>query len=587
MAFFGGSTGAIYRQFAVTLVLTMLFSALLAISLTPALCATFFKTAKQEDMHHTKGFFAWFNRLFKRTSEGYARSVGGLVRRPLRSIAVYAAIVVVTILMFLRLPTGFLPEEDQGYLISIVQLPSGSTQERTLEVLAQMEQHYLADKDVAKVIGVAGFSFFGRGQDAAIAFVRLKDWDDRPNEDSHSKSIVRRANMALFKIKQAMIFAVNPPPIPELAAVGGFDFRLMDQSAVGREKLLEARNMVLGMASQHPALTAVRPEGKEPATQLLLDIDRLKARSLGIDIGELNDTLSVALGSAYVNDYLRDGRVLRVNMQVDAPARATPDAILSLRVRTASGGMVPLSEIATPRWVVGSPKLDRYNGVPSMKIAGGTAPGKSTGEAMAAMQEIAAKLPPGIGFDWSGTSYEERAAGAQAPMLFALSILVVFMCLAALYESWSMPVSVLLVVPLGIFGAVMAVTMRGLPNDVYFKVGLVAIIGLSAKNSILIVEFARQLEAEGKSAIDAVLEACRLRFRPIVMTSIAFIFGVLPLAISSGAGAASRHAIGTGVMGGMIAATVLAVFLVPVLYVVMRKLFPGPVVLHRKPPSLD
>ena len=587
MAFFGGSTGAIYRQFAVTLVLTMLFSALLAISLTPALCATFFKSAKPEEMHHTKGFFAWFNRLFSRISGGYVQSVTGMVRRPVRSIALYLGLIVVTIVMFLRLPTSFLPEEDQGYLISMVQLPSGATQERTLAVLTQMEQHFLAQPEVAKVIGVAGFSFFGRGQDAAIAFVRLKDWDDRPSEDAHSRNVVRRANMALFRIKQALIFAVNPPPIPELAAVGGFDFRLMDRSAVGREKLLEARNMVLGLASQNPALAGVRPEGKEPATQLLLDIDRLKARSLGIDIGELNDTLSVALGSAYVNDYLRDGRVLRVNMQVDASARATPDAILSLRVKTAAGAMVPLSEIATPRWVVGSPKLDRYNGVPSVKIAGGPAPGKSTGEAMAAMEEIAAKLPPGIGFDWSGTSFEERAAGAQAPLLFALSILVVFMCLAALYESWSIPVSVLLVVPLGIFGAVMAVTMRGLPNDVYFKVGLVAIIGLSAKNSILIVEFARQLEADGKSAVDAVLEACRLRFRPIVMTSIAFMFGVLPLAISTGAGASSRHAIGTGVMGGMIAATVLAVFLVPVLYVVMRKLFPGPVVLHRKPPHLD
>ncbi|HET6719781.1 MAG TPA: efflux RND transporter permease subunit, partial [Rhodocyclaceae bacterium] len=386
--------------------------------------------------------------------------------------------------------------------------------------------------------------------------------------------IVRRANMALFKIKHAMIFAVNPPPIPELAAVGGFDFRLLDRGAVGREKLLEARNMVLGMAAQNPALTAVRPEGKEPATQLLLDIDRLKARSLGIDIGELNDTISVALGSAYVNDYLRNGRVLRVLMQVDAPARATPDKILALRVRTAAGGMVPLSEIATPRWVVGSPKLDRYNGVPSMKVAGSPAPGKSTGEAMQAMEEIAAKLPPGVGFEWSGTSYEERLSGAQAPILFGLSILVVFMCLAALYESWSIPVAVLLVVPLGIFGAVMAVMLRGLPNDVYFKVGLIAIIGLSAKNSILIVEFARQLEAEGRTAAEAVLEACRLRFRPIVMTSIAFMFGVLPLAISTGAGAASRQAIGTGVMGGMIAATVLAVFLVPALYVMIRKVFP-------------
>ena len=586
MAFFGGSTGAIYRQFAVTLVLTMLFSALLAITLTPALCAAFFKTIKKEQMHHQKGFFAWFNHFFGRTSTRYIGTVGRIVRHPWRSLLIYLGIAAVTLVMFLRLPSGFLPEEDQGYLVSIVQLPSGATQQRTLEVLSQMENYYLEQPEVAKVIGVAGFSFFGRGQDAAIAFVRLKDWDERTSDETHSKVLVRRANMALFKIKHAMIFAVNPPPIPELAAVGGFDFRLMDRGAVGREKLLEARNMVLGMASQNPALSGVRPEGKEPATQLLLDIDRLKARSLGIDIGELNDTISVALGSAYVNDYLRDGRVLRVLMQVDAPARSTPDHILALRVRTASGGMVPLSEIATPRWVVGSPKLDRYNGVPSMKLAGSPAPGRSTGEAMQAMEEIATKLPAGVGFEWSGTSFEERLSGAQAPILFGLSILVVFMCLAALYESWSIPVAVLLVVPLGIFGAVMAVMLRGLPNDVYFKVGLIAIIGLSAKNSILIVEFARQLEAEGKSAAEAVLEACRLRFRPIVMTSIAFMFGVLPLAISSGAGAASRHAIGTGVMGGMIAATVLAVFLVPALYIVIRKLFPASPVRHGAPPTL-
>jgi multidrug efflux pump len=386
--------------------------------------------------------------------------------------------------------------------------------------------------------------------------------------------------MALFSVKQAMIFALNPPPIPELAAVGGFDFRLQDRGGLGREKLMEARNMVLGMASQEPRLAGVRPEGKEPATQLLLDIDRLKASSLGIDMSELNQTLAVALGSAYVNDFIREGRVLRVMLQNDPTARATPEGLLSLRVRTAKGGMVPLSEIATPRWVVGQPKLDRYNGVPAMKIAGSPAPGHSTGEAMLAMQEIAAKLPPGIGYEWSGTSYEERLSGSQAPVLFALSIIVVFMCLAALYESWTVPLAVLLVVPMGVFGAVLAVTLRDLPNDVYFKVGLIAIIGLSAKNAILIVEFARQLEAQGKGTLESVTEACKLRFRPIIMTSIAFIFGVLPLAISSGAGAASRQAIGTGVMGGMIAATVLAVFIVPVLYIIVRRLFPGPIRYH-------
>ena len=580
MAFFSGSVGAIYRQFAVTLVMTMGFSALLAISLTPALCATLFKGMSTEQMEHHTGFFGWFTRFFNNTTNGYMRGATGMVKRPLRALALFLAIVGAAVVLMLKLPTGFLPDEDQGYLISIVQLPSGATQERTVEVLSGMEKYYLKQPEVAKVVGVAGFSFFGKGQDAAIAFVRLKDWDERTGPNDHALKVVQRANMALFSVKQAMIFALNPPPIPELAAVGGFDFRLQDRSSLGREKLLEARNMVLGMASQDPRLVGVRPEGKEPATQLLLDIDRVRASSLGIDLAELNQTLGVALGSAYVNDFIREGRVLRVVMQLDATSRATPEGLLSLRVRSAKGMMIPLSEIATPRWVVGSPKLDRYNGVPAMKIAGSPAPGRSTGEAMEAMQEIAAKLPPGIGYEWSGTSYEERLSGSQAPVLFALSIIVVFMCLAALYESWSVPLAVLLIVPMGIFGAVLAVTLRELPNDVYFKVGLIAIIGLSAKNAILIVEFARQLEARGKSTRDAVLEACKLRFRPIIMTSIAFIFGVLPLAISTGAGAASRQAIGTGVMGGMIAATVLAVFIVPVLYLVVRRLFPGPIHYH-------
>ncbi len=580
MAFFSGSVGAIYRQFAVTLVMTMMFSALLAISLTPALCATLFKGMSTEQMEHHTGFFGWFTRFFNGATNGYMRGATGMVKRPARALALFLAIVGAAVVLMLKLPTGFLPDEDQGYLISIVQLPSGATQERTVEVLSGMEKYYMKQPEVAKVVGVAGFSFFGKGQDAAIAFVRLKDWDERTGPNDHALKVVQRANMALFSVKQAMIFALNPPPIPELAAVGGFDFRLQDRASLGREKLLEARNMMLGMASQDPRLIGVRPEGKEPATQLLLDIDRVRASSLGIDLAELNQTLAVALGSAYVNDFIREGRVLRVVMQLDANARATPEGLLSLRVRSSKGGMIPLSEIATPLWVVGSPKLDRYNGVPAMKIAGSPAPGRSTGEAMEAMQEIAAKLPPGIGYEWSGTSYEERLSGSQAPVLFALSIIVVFMCLAALYESWSVPLAVLLIVPMGVFGAVLAVTLRELPNDVYFKVGLIAIIGLSAKNAILIVEFARQLEARGKSTRDAVLEACKLRFRPIIMTSIAFIFGVLPLAISTGAGAASRQAIGTGVMGGMIAATVLAVFIVPVLYLIVRRIFPGPIHYH-------
>ena len=377
-----------------------------------------------------------------------------------------------------------------------------------------------------------------------------------------------------------MIFAINVPPIPELAAIGGFDFRLQDRTGQGREKLLEVRNMALGMAAQNPALMGVRPEGQEAAPQLQLDIDRLKARALGIDLADLNETLQSALGTAYINDFVREGRILRVQMQAEPSSRSTPEQILRLAVRNIQGGMVALAEIASAKWVSGTPKLDRYNGIPSMKLSGNPAPGRSTGEAMAAMEQIATQLPPGFGFEWSGTSYEERISGSQAGFLFTLSVIAVFLCLAALYESWSIPFAVLLVVPIGILGSLMAVWLRGLPNDVYFKVGLIVIIGLSSKNAILIIEFARELQDQGLNLIDSTLEACRRRFRPILMTSIAFTLGVLPLAISTGAGANGRHAIGTGVMGGMIAATVIAVFLIPVFFVVVRRIFPGKVRSH-------
>ncbi len=574
MAFFGGSVGAIYRQFSITLVLTMLFSALMALTLTPAMCATILKHKPGEATMPTTGFFGWFNRSFSRTTLGYRNGVAKVISRPKRWLIVYLAIIVGAGFLFSRLPGSFLPEEDQGYFISMIQLPAGATQERTLEVVKQVEDYYLKQPQVQHVIGVVGFSFFGRGQNAALTFVRLKDWDERKAKESGIGGIVMRANMTLSQIKQAMIFAVNVPPIPELGAVGGFDFRLQDRSGLGREKLMDARNMALGLASKHPALMGVRPEGQEPAPQLMLDIDRAKARALSIDLANLNETLQSVLGVAYVNDFVRQGRILRVQMQADSSLRASPETILRLSVRNTRGEMVPLSEVVNTRWVVGLPKLDRYNGNPSMKLSGSPAPGRSTGDAMAAMEEIAAQLPPGFGFDWSGTSYEERLSGAQAPFLYALSLVVVFLALAALYESWSIPFAVILVVPLGILGAVLAVTLRGLPNDVFFKVGLIATIGLSSKNAILIIEFARKLHAEGMDLIDATLEACRLRFRPILMTSLAFILGVLPLAISTGAGAQSRHAIGTGVMGGMIGATVLAVFLVPVFFVVVRRIFP-------------
>ncbi len=574
MAFFSGSVGAIYRQFAVTLVLAMAFSALMALTLTPALCATLLDHPGSGTLPD-RGILGAFNRRFAIATERYRNHIVSILGRPGRWLFVYLALLLITGWLFSKLPGSFLPEEDQGYFLSVIQLPPGATKERTVEVLSAVEQHYLAQPEVEHVIGVAGYSFFGRGQNGAITFVRLKNWDQRHTNDSSASSLVKRANETFFRIKQAMIFAVNVPPIPELAALGGFDFRLQDRGGLGREALMAARNMALGLASKHPALAGVRPEGQEPAPQLDLQVDRLKARAYGVDIAVLNETLQSMLGTAYINDFVRQGRVFRVLMQADDATRRSPEDILRMTVRNARGEMVPLSAIVRTQWIAGSPKLDRFNGMPSAKLSGGPAPGRSSGEAMAAMQEIAGQLPPGIGYEWAGTSYEELRSGSQAPMLFAASIFVVFLCLAALYESWSIPVAVLMVVPLGIFGAVLAVLLRGLPNDVYFKVGLITIIGLSAKNAILIIEFARDLLEQGHELTEAILEACRLRFRPILMTSIAFICGVLPLAISTGAGANSRHAIGTGVMGGMFAATVLAVYLVPVFFLVIRRLFPG------------
>ena len=412
MTFFGGSVGAIYRQFAVTLIMTILFSVLMALSLTPALCATLLKNSPGHEMVPTKGILGWFNRFFTKTTQRYKSGVGGVVKHTGRYLLLYAGLLAVVGWLFVHLPSSFLPDEDQGYFISVIQLPPGATRERSQEVLSQVEQFYLKQPEVAHVIGVLGFSFFGRGQNAATAFVRLKEWDERPSKDNSASSLVKRANMALFRIKQAMIFAINVPPIPELAAIGGFDFRLQDRSGQGRDKLLEARNMALGIASKHPALMGVRPEGQEPGPQLQIDIDRLKARALGIDIADLNETLQSALGVAYINDFVREGRILRVQMQAEAGNRATPEQILRLPVRNAEGGMVPLSEIATPRWVVDLPKLDRFNGLPSMKISGSPAPGGSSGEALAAMEEVASKLPPGFGFEWAGTSREERLSGA-------------------------------------------------------------------------------------------------------------------------------------------------------------------------------
>jgi len=571
MAFFSGSVGAIYRQFSLALITSILFSAFLALSLTPALCATLLK---HDHAQHQRGFFAWFNRVFDRSTNRYEKGVGYLLKRSTRVMLIYLIMVAGVGYFALRLPTSFLPQEDQGYFITIVQLPAGATRERTMHVLRGMENYFLKNEpNVEKMVTVAGFSFFGSGQNAGIAFVRLKPWDERPRPEQHVNAVIGRAWGALSSIKDAIIFPLNPPSIPELGTATGFEFQLKDESSQGHDKLTAARNQLLGMAMQSHKLQGVRPEGMEDTPQLKVDVDREKARALGIDISEINNTLSIALGSSYINDFVNQGKVQKVILQADAESRMLPDDILQLRARNRDGAMVPFSAFADVNWTMGSPRLTRYNGVPSMKIGGQAAGGVSSGEAMQEMEQLAAKLPQGFGFEWSGVSYEEIKSGSQAPALFTLSLLVVYLCLAALYESWSIPVSVVLAVPLGVLGSLAAVYMRGMPNDVFFKVGLITIIGLAAKNAILIVEFAKDEELKGVSLVQATINACRMRLRPILMTSLAFTFGVLPLAISSGAGAASRQAIGTGVIGGMIAATVLAILFVPVFYQMMRRWF--------------
>ena len=576
MAFFAGSVGNIYRQFSLALVASIGFSAILALSLTPALCATLLKPVQAGHHHEKTGFFGWFNRSFNRTSRSYQSLVGRIIGRAGRFMVVYVLIVVAMGLLFTRLPSSFLPEEDQGYFLNVIMLPAGATQERTLKVLNQLEHYYTEkEKNVDQVVTVAGFSFFGRGQNGGIAFTTLKPWDERKTADSHVSAVVGRAFGYFMSVKDAIIFPLNPPPIPELGNSSGFDFRLQDRGGKGHAALMDARNMMLGMAAQSKVVAGVRPEGQEDTPQLQVDVDREKARALGIAIGDINTTLGVAFGSAYVNDFVREGRVLKVMVQADAPERMLPEDVMQLRVRNSAGTMVPFSTFASSHWEIGSPRLERYNGFPAVKLAGSAAPGQSTGEAMDEMERLFKQLPPGFGFEWSGQSYEERISGSQAPVLYALSILVVFLVLAALYESWSIPFTVILAVPLGILGAVLGVTLRGMPDDVYFKVGLIAIVGLSCKNAILIVEFAKDLQAQGRSVRDSILEAVHLRFRPILMTSMAFILGVLPLAIASGAGSASQRAIGTGVIGGMILAVALGIFFVPVFFMLVRSVFTG------------
>ncbi|TLX53513.1 hydrophobe/amphiphile efflux-1 family RND transporter [Stutzerimonas nosocomialis] len=575
MAFFGGSTGVIYRQFSITMVSAMVLSVVMALIFTPALCATLLKPIEKGDHHAKGGFFGWFNRTFDRSVESYERGVKGVLKRKVPFLLLYVLIVGVMIVLFNRIPTAFLPDEDQGVLFAQVQAPTGSTAERTQRSIDAMREYLLEEEGdiVRSVFTVTGFSFAGRGQSSGIAFIGLKPWSERTNAEDSVFALAQRARQHFAGIRDASVIAFAPPAVMELGNATGFNFYLQDRAGVGQDVLKQARDQFLQLASQNPVLMGVRANSllDEPQYQLLIDDE--KARVLGVALSDVNSTLSIAWGSSYVNDFIDKGRVKRVYLQGIPSSRMSPDDLSKWFVRNDAGQMVPFSAFATGKWVYGSPKLSRYNGVSAIEMLGEPAPGYSSGEAMAAVEEIAAQLPPGVGYSWTGQSYEERLAGSQTLALYALSLLVVFLCLAALYESWSIPFAVMLVVPLGIVGALAFTLMRGLSNEVFFQVGLITTIGLAARNAILIVEFAKALREEGMSYANAALEACRMRLRPIIMTSLAFGLGVVPLAIASGAGAGSKHAIGTGVIGGMLTATVLAIFWIPLFYVVIGSLF--------------
>ncbi|MCK2181073.1 multidrug efflux RND transporter permease AcrD [Hafnia paralvei] len=577
MAFFGGTTGAIYRQFSVTIVSAMVFSVLVALILTPALCATLLKPIKKGEVHGHKGFFGWFNRVFERSTHQYENGVARIVRNSGRTMLLYLLIIVGLAFAFTRLPTSFLPLEDRGVFMTQIQLPVGSTQQQTLKVVEKVENYLLQSekKNVVSVFSIIGSGPGGNGQNVARMFVRLKHWDERSNPDDSSFAIIDRATAEFNKIKEARVFASSPPAISGLGNSAGFDMELEDHAGLGHAELMKARDTLLAAAAKEPQLTRVRHNGLDDSPQLQVNIDQRKAQALGVNIDDINNTLKTAWGSTYVNDFLDRGRVKKVYVQSAAPYRMLPSDIYSWYVNNNNGEMVPFSAFANSQWTYGSPRLERYNGNAALEIVGEAATGISTGTAMDIMERLVSHLPNGIGLEWTGMSYQERLSGAQAPALYAISLLVVFLCLAALYESWSIPFSVMLVVPLGVLGAVCATWVRGLENDVYFQVGLLTIIGLSAKNAILIVEFANELHRSGKDLLEATLEACRLRLRPILMTSLAFIFGVLPMAISHGAGSGSQHAVGTGVLGGMFTATILAIFFVPVFFILVRRRFPG------------
>ncbi|MFK3780610.1 multidrug efflux RND transporter permease subunit [Agrobacterium sp. NPDC089420] len=571
MAFFPGAVGIIYQQFSLTMVVSILFSGFLALSLTPALCASFLKPIKAGH-HEKKGFFGWFNRGFDKASHKYSASVGSIIKRSGRFMVIYAALLAGLGWAYMQLPSSFLPNEDQGYLIVDIQAPAEASSERTLQSIQEIEKIFLAEPAVDRVIAVSGFSFSGSGQNAGLAFATLKDWSERGPEDSAS-AIAQRINGKLWGLPGSMAFTLSPPPIQGLGNSSGFTFRLQDRAGAGQAALSAAGAQLMAAAQKSPILAGLRVEGMPDSPQVNLIIDREKANTFGVTFSDINATISANMGSSYVNDFPNAGRMQRVTVQAEQGQRMKTEDLLHLNVRNANGGMVPVSSFATVEWVRGPSQVVGYNGYPAIRIGGQSAPGYSSGDAIAEMERLAGELPSGFGFEWTGQSLQEIQSGSQAPALIGLSVLFVFLLLAALYESWSIPLSVMLVVPLGVIGSVAAVMMRGMPNDVYFLVGLVAIIGLSAKNAILIIEFAKDLRAEGKSTYDATVEAAHLRFRPILMTSLAFSLGVLPMAIASGASAASQNAIGTGVLGGMISATILAIFFVPVFFVFVMKIF--------------
>ncbi len=574
MAFLSGSTGVIYRQFTATIVSAMALSVLVAIVLTPALCATMLKPLKKGEHLAEGGFFGGFNARFDAGNRRYQGLVGGMLKRGGRFLALFVALSVVAGALYLRVPSAFLPDEDQGVMFALVQTPVGATQQRTQVVMEQVEKHFMDNEaeHIESVFAVQGFSFAGGGQNNGMVFIKLKDWDLRSSRDASVGAIVARASVVFSRIKDAMVFAVAPPPVTELGQTGGFNLYLMDNAGAGHAALMAARDQLLQAARGSPLLVGVRPNGQEDTPQFRLDIDQAKASAHGVAIADINETLAISWGGRYIDDFVDRNRVKRVYVQADAPFRMVPEDFNRWYARNRDGEMVPMSAFATWHWDYGSPRLERYNGAPAVNITGSAAPGVSSGDAMAELERLAAELPPGFGVDWSGASYQERVADAQVPMLYALSLLIVFLCLAALYESWSIPTSVLMVVPLGILGTILFTWARGLERDVYFQVGMLTTVGLSSKNAVLIIEFAKANVERGMDLIEATLAAIRDRLRPILMTSIAFGFGVLPLALATGAGSGAQRAIGTGVIGGMLSGTFLGLFFIPLFFVVVRRL---------------